>query len=327
MKIFTEILKKNGAALTCYVQLPCEEMPQIQRRPGVLILPGGGYTRCSEREAEPVALAYMQAGYQAFVLEYSTGDRKNRESMAGVFPKAYDDALEAMAYLREQAEKLYLSPNRIAAVGFSAGGNLAAALGTMAASEHKPDALVLGYPSVIPEVSARIGLVQPDLLEKVDQNTSPAFLFNTQGDTVTPAKNVLLFALALAEAGVPYETHTFLTGDHGLSLATAATADDGSSNPDVAKWHEMSLRFLKNLWDGPEQASLPRLSISSKIGTLLDDKRACEVLEELLPGVADRMRANPASRSMTMAMMAKFSGGAVSEEALQELDVRLKILN
>ncbi len=327
MKVWMETLKQNAAELTCYVQLPCEEMPQVQQRPAVLILPGGGYTRCSEREAEPVALAYMQAGYQAFVLKYTTGDRADRESMAGVFPKAYADALEAMAYLRGNAETLHLNPNRIAAVGFSAGGNLAAALGTLAAAEDKPDALVLGYPSVIPEVSARIGLVQPNLLEKVDENTSPAFLFNTQGDTVTPAKNVLLFALAMAEAGVPYEAHTFLTGDHGLSLATAATTDDGSSNSDVAKWHEMSLRFLKNLWDGPDQTSAPRLSVNSKIGTILDDRRACEVLEELLPGVAGRMRKNPASRSMTMATMAKFSGGAISEEALRELDIRLKILN
>ena len=327
MKIWNEILPANGAKLTCYVQQPCPELPQMQKRPAVLILPGGGYTMCSAREGEPIALAYLHAGYQAFVLEYTTGNRRDRESMAAVFPKAYADALEALAYLRSNAESLFLKPDRIAAVGFSAGGNLATALGTLAPVDQRPNALILGYPSVIPEVSARIGLEQPNLLEKVDKETPPAFMFNTQGDTVTPAKNTLLLSLALFEAGVKYETHTFLMGDHGLSLATPATTDDGGSNPDVAKWHEMSVRFLKNLWDGPDHVCTPRLSVNSKIGTLLDDERAVEVLNELLPGMADRLKANPMSRSMTMAMMASLSGGAVSESALKELDVRLKILN
>lgn len=275
----------------------------------------------------PIALAYLHEGFQAFVLEYTTGDRRSKESMAAVFPKAYTDVCEAMTYLRSHAEELHLIPDRIAAVGFSAGGNLATALGTMAPAEEKPNALILGYPSVIPEVSARIGLEQPNLLEQVDANTPPAFMFNTQGDTVTPATNTLRFSLALANAGVAYECHTFLVGDHGLSLATSATTDDGGSNPDVAQWFGMSVRFLKNLWNGPDHTTAPRLSVNAKIGTLLDDARAHAVMDEVLPGIADRLAANPASRSMTMAMMVKVSGGAIPEEKLKELDVRLKILN
>lgn len=45
----------------------------FRERPAMLVLPGGGYRMCSDREADAVALVYMQAGYQAFVLRYSVG--------------------------------------------------------------------------------------------------------------------------------------------------------------------------------------------------------------------------------------------------------------
>jgi len=325
MKIFEEQLPSNGAKLTCYIQTPNEELPNWRKRPGVLVFPGGGYTMCCAREAEPVALAYLQAGYQAFVLNYTTGDRQNREEMAGIFQKAFADAQEAMAYLRDHAEALFLMPDKIAVMGFSAGGNLATALGTLADEAHRPNALILGYPSVIPEISARIGLQQQNLLETVSTATPPTFMFNSQGDSVTPATNTLRLSLALAEAGVPYETHTFLTGDHGISLATSAATDDGSENPDLAQWHTMSLRFLHNLWFRKAKAK-EAFSINSKIGALVEDPRAFAVINEVLPGVADRLKANPLSHNMTMALMAKVSGGMISEEALQALDSRLQAL-
>ena len=42
-----------------------------QKRPAVLILPGGGYAHVSDREGHPIALSFMQRGYQAFVLDRS----------------------------------------------------------------------------------------------------------------------------------------------------------------------------------------------------------------------------------------------------------------
>lgn len=325
MKIFEEQLPANGAKLTCYIQTPNEELPNWRKRPGVLVFPGGGYTMCSAREAEPVALAYLHAGYQAFVLNYTTGDRQNREEMAGIFQKAFADAQEAMTYLRGYAEELFLMPDKIAIMGFSAGGNLATALGTLADEPLRPNALILGYPSVIPAISARIGLQQPNLLEAVSAATPPTFMFNSQGDSVTPATNTLRLSLTLAEAGVPYETHTFLTGDHGVSLATGAATDDGSTDPDLAQWHAMSLRFLHNLWFR-ETKEKEAFSINSKIGILVNDPRAFAVINEVLPSVADRLKANPLSHNMTMALMAKVSGGAISEQSMEALDAKLREL-
>ena len=71
---------------------------------------------CSDREADPVALAYMKAGYQAFVLRYSVGEHKT-------WPNPLDDYEQAMELIAERAEEWHLDSSRIAAVGFSAGGS------------------------------------------------------------------------------------------------------------------------------------------------------------------------------------------------------------
>lgn len=327
MKLYTKTLEPNGAVMTCYLQEPNPELPDCTKRPGVLVLPGGGYSRCCRREGEPVALAYTQAGYQAFVLEYSTGNRQDPQSMKEVFRKAFADGCAAMQYLREQAESFWLDSSQIATVGFSAGGNLAAALGTMATPAQRPDAMILGYASIQPPYREKLGFEQPDLIEQVDKNTPPTFLFNTQADTVVPAENTLLFALALARAGVPFESHTFLIGDHGLSLATACTTDDGTCNPDVAQWHPMSLRFLQNLWNPPTQTARPRLSVDAKLSLLLADDRVRKLLQQFLPDHYEKISTNPMAHNVTLRVMANYAAGQISPELLAEIDRELKILN
>ncbi|HZK39019.1 MAG TPA: alpha/beta hydrolase, partial [Clostridia bacterium] len=65
----------NGSdiTLTTYILDTSEEMPNMKIRPAVLVCPGGGYSFCSDREAEPVAMAFLAQGYNAFVLRYSVG--------------------------------------------------------------------------------------------------------------------------------------------------------------------------------------------------------------------------------------------------------------
>lgn len=70
---------------------------------------------CSEREADPVALAYLEAGFQAFVLRYSVGE-------GVVWPMPLEDYEQAMELLRAKAEEWSLYPDKIAVAGFSAGG-------------------------------------------------------------------------------------------------------------------------------------------------------------------------------------------------------------
>ena len=65
----------EAVTLTYYAHGQADKLSNVARRPAVLVLPGGGYEHCSDRESEPVALTFLWAGYQAFVLRYSLGER------------------------------------------------------------------------------------------------------------------------------------------------------------------------------------------------------------------------------------------------------------
>ena len=94
-----------------------------RKRPSVLIIPGGGYSYTSEREAEPVAMKFLAQGYNAFVLYYTCEPAP--------FPIALQEAGMAMVYIRENAKELAVREDKIVSIGFSAGGHLAGSLGTM----------------------------------------------------------------------------------------------------------------------------------------------------------------------------------------------------
>lgn len=135
----TELLTLNqerNVTLTAYLQETGGAFSYISKRPAILILPGGGYQYCSDREADPVAMPYLKAGYQVFILRYSV--KKD-----AVWPNPLKDYEQAMTLIRSKREEWNVYGDRIAVLGFSAGGHLAGCAATMA--ENKPNAAILGY--------------------------------------------------------------------------------------------------------------------------------------------------------------------------------------
>ena len=61
----------NDPTLTAYIPDGTPDIEADRRRPSIIVCPGGGYTFVSDREGEPVALAFAARGYNAFVLKYS----------------------------------------------------------------------------------------------------------------------------------------------------------------------------------------------------------------------------------------------------------------
>ncbi len=236
-----EINKENSVTLTTYLLDSSDEFKNIRLRPAVLIFPGGAYKWCSDREAEPIAMAYLAEGYHAFVLRYSTDN--NAE-----WPNPLYDAEAAMEIIRKNSEVWSVDCDKIAVVGFSAGGHLAAALSTI--GKNKPNAMILGYPCILEEISSILAKPVPGLDDKVDCNTPPAFIFTTFDDSTVPVRNTIKFIDALSEAEIPFEAHVFLSGKHGLSLAKSHTSSGSVTgiNHDVANWFDLSVNWLKRVF-------------------------------------------------------------------------------
>lgn len=87
-------------------------LPFCEKRPAVLIFPGGGYEYCSDREGEPIALQYLALGYAAFVVTYSCNER---------FPEPLMDAAYIFYKIRMRAEEFKIDPQKMAVLGCSAG--------------------------------------------------------------------------------------------------------------------------------------------------------------------------------------------------------------
>ena len=286
-RVWTPTSRGAQVALDVYVSHVSREIEPDVRRPAVVICPGGGYGFCSEREAEPVALRFLAEGFNAFVLWYRVGaaagdEARDHEAAAwydkapgNTFPLPQQDAAAAVAYVRGHAAQHHTDPDRIAILGFSAGGHLAASLAGLwqdatlwqemglTPEDVRPNAAVLCYPVIAADADAHRGSfvhltgaqdtaahAPYSVLNWVSRRYPPTFLWHTFTDEDVPVRNSLRMALALADAGVLTEMHIFPEGRHGLSLAdstTSASWDDSLHRADCAQWPSMAARFLRRL--------------------------------------------------------------------------------
>lgn len=226
------------------------------KRPAIIIFPGGGYSYCSDREAEPIAFPFLNAGYCVFTLFYRIGSQS-------AFPAPLNDAAHAVALVRKNSNKWGIDPNKIAIGGFSAGGNLSSILGTQwhrgiaeklgyQASEIKPNALILAYaPTLKPEQPYKnLGtmMTNPPLefasTDYVDSNTPPSFIWHTVHDEKVSVNNSLSFARKCFDNNVPFELHIFEHGRHGLSLNTPLTAYGIQQEINVDTWVPLCINWL-----------------------------------------------------------------------------------
>lgn len=229
--------------LTGYLQKVGGEFRNIEKRPAVLVLPGGAYEFCSERESDPVALAYLNAGYQAFILNYSV-------KPYAVWPNPLNDYDDAMAMIRGHADEWGVYADKIAAVGFSAGGHLAACAATMA--KNRPDAAIIGYGVMLGrDMCGNVGAAKKDVdaVSAVDEKTPACFVFTVRTDTVVPIDNQFRFLEALAAKDISFETHIYSYGPHGFSVGTSAAVDPGTKmTPRAGNWVAESIGWLRELF-------------------------------------------------------------------------------
>jgi acetyl esterase/lipase len=208
----------------------------------ILVIPGGGYVRETiDKEAFETARRWAAAGITSFVLRY----RLPAEGWANPADTPLQDAQRAMRLIRAGAMTWGLDPQRIAAMGFSAGGHLGASLCTRfdapvyapvdAADgvSARPDLAMLAYPVMLMDgpfihagsvqalLGANPGAERADAYSPnrhVTAAVPPTFIMHAADDPTVPLDNSLAYVAALRAARVPFEFHLFEEGGHGFGI-------------------------------------------------------------------------------------------------------------
>lgn len=246
--------------------------PKAPNGAAALLIPGGGYIRVViDKEGFEVARRLAEAGVTCFVLRY----RLPREGWTSR-DAALQDAQRAMRLIRAGAATYGVDAGRILAMGFSAGGHVAASLATahdrttyepVDAADRlpaRPDLSGLVYPVIemsrpfahVGSREALLGKDPPAALEAaytphrhVTARTPPTFLVHATDDASVPVDNTLLYLSALRAARVPAEAHLFEEGGHGFGIHLAR-------GKPAAVWPELLLAWAgrNGLFKAPASA-------------------------------------------------------------------------
>lgn len=235
-----------------------DESGNLLKRGCVIVCPGGGYTHRAVHEGGPVAEMLNGADINAFVLNYRFEPYKS--------PAIIKDVQRAVRLVRYNAEKFGIDPEKVAVLGFSAGGHLASMASTLyddgieGGDEidrvySRPDAALfcyavltmnLDYGDAITRGVFIGGLENEDALERayspylnVRDDCPPVFMWHTSADPIVPVENSLNMASALSEKKIPFELHVFPEGAHGLGLA--------KDTKGTCAWPSLAQNWLKRL--------------------------------------------------------------------------------
>lgn len=246
----------------------CEEIPTItpylpenkKSNMAIIIFPGGGYCMRAEHEGKGYAEFLAENGYTAFVVDYRVAPHQ--------FPLPLLDARRAVRFVRFYAEKYGIDKNKIAVMGSSAGGHLAAFCATyfnpiefesmdeIDKEDFVPNYQILCYPVIslfgkgithFGSGKSLLGERLPETCEEmsphllVSSKTPPAFIWHTFADEIVNVKNSLMYAQRLKDHEISAEIHIFPDGKHGLGLALG---EDATSKY-VSEWSRLLLRWLE----------------------------------------------------------------------------------
>ncbi len=196
----------------------------------ILVIPGGGFTlRATDHEGVLVSQWLRERGIASFILRYRIRPLYERKDWLA-------DAQRALQYIRANAKQYRIAPNRIGAVGFSAGANLAADLSfnpllanpeagdPLERVSSRPDFLILSYGAM--QMPATLA----------GANVPPTFMYCTAED-VGAVRGMTELYSAMLKAKVPAEAHFFASGVHGVGFALGDAI--------LGEWPNLMHRWLK----------------------------------------------------------------------------------
>ncbi|MBQ5635184.1 MAG: alpha/beta hydrolase [Alistipes sp.] len=188
----------------------------------VVVFPSGGYSAVNVSFS--LAEWLRECGITAMVVKYRLPN--------GVKEVPLEDAAAAISYLRQNAQRLGIDPQKVGVLGASAGGHLAAWSSNVLEGEQKPNYAVLLYPAISGEIWAcKVHwLCFKELLGKwctgadietvsvnrlVTAQTPPTLILHSDDDLIAPSYGSILYYKALKQYGVKASMHIFPVGDHG----------------------------------------------------------------------------------------------------------------
>ncbi len=225
----------------------------------ILIFPGGSYAGLTfELEGTQQAQFFVDHGIAAFVVKYRIpSDRTMVDKSLGPL----QDAQQAIRFVRLHSKEWNLDSTRVGAIGFSAGGHVAATLATHFHEAYvdnpervslRPDFLIVVYPVIsmdakIAHMDSRLALLGPHPSQsqvrffsselQVSRQTPPTLILDAADDRLVDPENSVVFFDALRRAGVPVEARFFEKGQHGFFLMPRD------------RWQEPILQWLRyNGW-------------------------------------------------------------------------------
>ncbi len=232
-KIYLKDIDKRFENTSSFLRIYISEQNErVSLRPGLLICPGGGYSFCSEREAEPVAFRFLSEGFNCFILNYSVNSK---------YPTPHLDLALAISFIRDHEKEFDLLPNSLSIIGFSAGGHLVGSYSYLfkelantfnfSLEKLKPLCIVLAYPVISTEdkythkettqiiCGGEVCLKEKlNIYTHIDSSFPPTFIWTTKTDRSVPFENSLLLKEALKKNNVLHKLVLFNNGFHGGSL-------------------------------------------------------------------------------------------------------------
>jgi acetyl esterase/lipase len=221
-----EVYKTVGdVELRLYIFAPGEHKAS-DRRPAIVFFFGGGWVGGSPKQFEHHARYFASRGMVAMTADYRVRNRHKTTPFECVA-----DGKSAVRWVRANAGRLGIDPERIVASGGSAGGHVAAATAFLegfdeptedAEISSKPNALVLFNPVIdtTPKGygSKRLGEKARSLspVHHVKPGAPPAIVFHGGADRTVPHENVERFRDEMKKAGNRCELVSFDGEGHGF---------------------------------------------------------------------------------------------------------------
>jgi acetyl esterase/lipase len=215
------------------------------RRPAILALHGGSWVGGSKDDYGPQVARLVHHGFVVFVVDYTL----SRPGRPG-WPAALDDARAAVRWIRAHAQEYRVDPDRVVALGASAGGHLAMLLGTDPPHPEpknvssRVNAVVSFYgPADLPALVTARGLPRDPVawllggppsrtielmrsaspIDHVGPESAPTLLFHGLDDRWVPPEQSVSMANRLREVGIPCRLVLLPGARHGFGLVVAST--------------------------------------------------------------------------------------------------------